>query len=202
MFDTRTITHEQRFFITTNELNPDLYMVSKINNTVPQGIIKVTLKSDDLDLSRDNIDLMIADYYSDSGQIKVDIETSPHPDIMKTSQIFKMVVNPTGILEVDYPVTKTDKETIRLGESTYYNVIFSDDNIDPEWRVELISDISGRDKDKSYYENLIKVTEFDDTTVSIKAAKASSLKGLQFKLIVSDINNEYESYAILEVADE
>lgn len=202
LYDTRTITHEQRFFITTNTINPDLYMVSKINNTVPKGIIKVTLKSDDLDVARDNIDLLIADYYSQSGQVNIDIESSMHQDEMKTSQIFRMIVDPTGILEVDHPVTETDKEVIRIGESTYYNVIFSDVDVYPEWRIELISDISDKDKDKNYYENLIKITEFDDTTVSIKPSKASSLKGLQFKLIVSNISNEYESYAILEVADE
>ena len=200
LYDTRTITHEQRFFISNNELYPDLYMVSKINNTVPAGLIKVTLKSDDFDPSRDNTELKIADYYSDSGHSN--INTSDNNEIIdntKKSEIIKMKINSLGILEVDYPVNTTEIEELYLGQSSYYSVVFSDNNTDFDWKLELLTDTNTLEKSKEYYENLVKIYDFDETIVNIKPSKASSLIGLQFKLSVSDSKNNYYSYAILEV---
>ncbi len=200
MCDNRTITHDQRFFITTNTLIPDLYAVTKVLTAVPKGLIKITLKEDDFNEKRDNVELMIADYYNDSGQPNVIPDKNDNNlDNNKVSQIYSMVVSNYNVLEVDHMIESSIPEIISIGQSSYYSVQFSDEEIDSEWRIELLSDISDRDKDASYYENLIKLTEFDDNTIVVKPGKASSLKGLQFKLIVSDLNGDYESYAVLEV---
>mgnify|MGYP003290502752 FL=1 len=198
--DNRTITHEMRFFITTNTLIPDLYIVTKVDTALPKGLIKYTLKEDDYNEKRDNVDLMIADYYNDSGQPNIKVEENKdNIEENKFSQIFTMEVSSVGILEISHLTDIAIPEIIEIGKTSYYSVHFSDENIDPLWRIELISDVSNTGKEPSYYENLLKITEFDDTTIALRPSKASSLKGLQFKLIVSDINKDYESYALLEV---
>ena len=46
----------------------------------------------------------------------------------------------------------------------------------------------------------MKLTKFDNTILALKPAKASSLKGKEFNLWVSDINGDYESFIRLEVS--
>ena len=41
MYDTRTIMHKQRFFMSNNDLDPNIYEVTKIKDITPQGIIKL-----------------------------------------------------------------------------------------------------------------------------------------------------------------
>ena len=47
----------------------------------------------------------------------------------------------------------------------------------------------------------MKLTKFDKSTLAIKPAKASSLKGKKFVLSVCDSNGEYYSSIDLEVAE-
>ena len=61
--DVRTIDYDQRFLITDNKIHPLAYVVTKREDTVPLGVTKLTLAQCDYDNKRDNIDLMICDYY-------------------------------------------------------------------------------------------------------------------------------------------
>lgn len=60
--DTYCIKHQTRFLISNNPVKPVSYMVTKVEDALVQGIIKVTLKQDELSVY-DNTELMIADYY-------------------------------------------------------------------------------------------------------------------------------------------
>ena len=196
MCDTRTVTHLQRFFFSNNDLDPKIYQVTKVTDLNPQGIIKLSIKQDEFNEKRDNTELHICDYYTDEGDVLVDIPTSVIPDINRTSQINWFTLDENGEL-IDGLETK-----LRLGITYYFGATFSDENIDPQWRIELIDDYNEfSDKDKEYYMGLMKLTKFDSTILALKPAKASSLKGKRFTLSVSDVNGEYYSSIEVEVAD-
>ena len=56
-------------------------------------------------------------------------------------------------------------------------------------------------QDRTKYIGYMKLTKFDSTTLALKVAKASSLKGKEFILSVSDMNGDYKSSIRLEVAE-
>lgn len=196
MCDTRTVTHLQRFFFSNNDLDPKIYQVTKVTDLNPQGLIKLSIKQDELNEKRDNMELRICDYYTDEGDLLVDISIAETPDIKKTSEINWFMIDENGEL-TGGPVSKLD-----LGMTYYFGVTFSSDNIDPQWKIELIDDYNEfTDEDKEYYIGLMKLTKFDNTTLALKPAKASSLKGKRFILSVSDFNGEYYSSIEVEVVD-
>ena len=191
MCDTRTITHLQRFFFSNNDLDPKIYQITKITDLNPQGIVKLSIKQDELNEKRDNIELRICDYYTDEGDILIDKPSVNIVDNTKTSMIKWMNVNENGEL-LEGAETK-----LQIGQSYYFEVEFSDENIDPQWRIDIVGDYSEKDKEK--YIGYMKLTKFDTTTLALKTAKASSLKGKKFILSVSDVNGEYSSSIEVEV---
>lgn len=193
MCDTRTIMHGQRFFMSNNDLDPKIYEVTKIKDINPQGIIKLSIKQDELNEKRDNIELRVCDYYTDEGDVNVDIPEVETPDSEKTSSISWLTTDEYGEL-IDGVETK-----LELGTTYYFGVTFSDNGIDPQWRIDLLSDYS--EEDKEYYVGLMKLTKFDSSTLALKPAKASSLKGKRFTLSVCDSNGEYFSSIEVEVAE-
>lgn len=193
MCDTRTVTHMQRFFFSNNDIDPKIYQVTKITDLNPQGIIKLSIKQDELNEKRDNTELHICDYYTDEGDITIS-EPTISPDTTKTSEIKWMTVNENGELEQGI------ETTLQIGQTYYYEVEFSDSGIDPQWRI-TPADGMLTDEEKEYYIGLMKLTKFDASTLAVKPAKASSLKGMKFILSVSDFNGNYYSSIELEVAE-
>lgn len=193
LYDTRYIAHELRFMLTNNIINPKIYEVTKVVDLSPQGIIKLTLKQDEYDQVRDNKELLLCDFYDDSGEIRVD-DPEILQDETKTSVITWMFVDDDGEL---IPNDGSYLEQLHIGKTSYFNVDFSDDNIIPEWRTELIGDYT--DEERIYYEKLLVLTKFDNHILAVKAGKANSLIGKTFKLIVQDHDGLYESYIELEV---
>ena len=187
----QTITYDDRFMVTNNYIDPKCYQVTKVMEMFPQGVIKLTLKQDDLNEKRDNINLKICDYYSEEGKVSVSISQS---DGTGTSTITKQIMNTSGELE---PVSTSDMVNLEKGKTTYFEVMFSNANVDPEWKITLIGDYEKDDVE--YYTGLLTVTEFDKTIVAIKPAKAGSLSGKIFRLSVSDVNGDYYSSINLEV---
>lgn len=190
--DTRLITHQQRTMITHNKIHPACYIVSKIRDIEPSGIIKLSLKLDELDPSRDNVDLLLCDYYNDTGDIVVDKPTVD-PDPEKTSTISYMVVNADGELEEssEFPAT------LDIGKTYYYRSSFSNDNVDGQWRVLLVGNYT--EEERIAIERLMVLRVIDSNTVSLRPAKSKKLPGLQFKLNVCDINGDYSSSVDVEV---
>lgn len=201
MCDTRTIMHGQRFFMSNNDLDPKIYEVTKIKDINPQGIIKLSIKQDELNEKRDNVELRVCDYYTDEGDIQIDKPIVEAPDDTKSSTILWMAVNDDDELEETIDSTL---KTLQIGQTSYFMAKFynGDDEvkIDGQWRIEL-SDVSNiSEEDISYYVGLIKITKFDSSTIAIKPAKASSLKGMKFILSVEDIDGEYSSAIEVEVS--
>lgn len=199
--DTRMMSYEQRFMITTNELEPQVYAVSKVVNVSPKGIIKFTFKQAEYDEKRDNVKLLICNYYNDSGEIQIE-EHDPVIDPDKTSVIYHMIKRPDGSWDKD-----TNPVVTKLGEVTYYTTELSTtDDVYLEWRTELvyspIEDINKMtDEKKLYYCNLLKITKYNNKEISIKIGKAKAIVGMKYKLYVQDNNGNYYSSMELEVTD-
>lgn len=190
--DTRLVYIQQRTMITLNAVHPNCYMVTKVLDMTPQGIIKLSLKQDDYDPSRDNVDLLLCDYYNDTGDI---VATKPTggDDPEKTSIINYMIVNADGELEQsDEAPTSLD-----IGKTYYYSATFSDANVDAQWRVSIVGEYT--DEERIALERLIVLRVIDSNTVSIRPAKSKKLPGLKFELNVCDISGDYSSSVDLEV---
>lgn len=196
--DTRTIMHGQRFFMSNNNLDPKIYEVTKIKDINPQGIVKLSIKQDELNEKRDNIELRVCDYYSDSGEIQIDkpiIENSS-PDVTPIITWLYLDENDGYLYEYE---NQTENTVVYYGKKTYYKVSIEGKNLSWQWGVELIDENNEYSDKKSYYENLITVDSLDDSTVSIKAGKAGSLVGKKFKLYATDTTNTYEKHIEVEV---
>lgn len=202
MYDTRTIMHGQRFFMSNNDLDPKIYEVTKIKDINPQGIIKLAIKQDELNEKRDNIELRVCDYYTDEGDIQIDKPIVEVPDNTKSSTITWMIVNDDGELEENIDPTL---EVLQTGQTSYFAAKFYDGadevEVDGQWRIELANTDGLSEEDISYYVGLMKLTKFDTSTIAIKPAKASSLKGMEFVLTVSDIDGQYESSIDVKVGE-
>lgn len=194
MYDTRTIMHGQRFFMSNNDLDPKIYEVTKIKDINPQGIIKLAIKQDELNEKRDNIELHICDYYTDEGDIQIDIPEVETPIVGKTSEINWLTKDENGEF-IDSIETE-----LELGTTYYFGATFSEENIDPQWKIQLIDDEGVySDEDKEYFIGLMKMTKLDSSILAVKPAKASGLKGKVFTLSVSDSVGEYYSSIEVEV---
>ena len=179
--------------ISLNDINPNCYMVSKILDMAPQGILKLTFKQDDYNKRRDEPSLMICDYYDDSGDITID-EPFIVEDEKKTSYISYFVVNEDGeMVETEFD----DSVIMHTGKTDYFSVTFSDDNVDAQWRITLDEESD----DKTYIEKLMVVNQVTESVISIKPGKSSKVKGRKFTLSVSDADGRYYSSIKLEVVD-
>lgn len=187
--------------ITNSDYEPHCYQVTKVQEMVPQGVIKITVKQDDFNENRDNPQLRICDYYTDEGNLLVNIDPAQKPrDIAKfTSTISRQEKNENGeLVEMAEQSNLLDK-----GIASYFVVTFmkgnKQDRVDPEWKITMIDDQDYTQDEIKYYTNLLSVTEFDDSVVGIKPGKAGSLSGKKFRLSVSDKNGNYYSSIDLEV---
>lgn len=62
--DVNTIRYGTRFLISHNPAYPIAWEATKLEDTLPEGLTKITLSQSMFDPSRDNTELMIADYYT------------------------------------------------------------------------------------------------------------------------------------------
>lgn len=196
LYDTRTLAIQDRVMITINDINPSCFMISKLQDVSPKGVLKLTLKQDDFNPKRDNVDLKICDYYTDSGDPVIPAPVvDPHPHYVST--IHYMYINDDGELAYDmaYPVFK-------IGTQHYFGVDFSDEGVEAKWHIDLVNDNNElSDSERVAIEKLITIREVGPTSISLKFGKSNKLKGKSFNLTVSDIDGKYKSFITLEVAE-
>lgn len=194
--DNRTVMHEQRFMLSNNILDPKVYQVTKVTDLNPSGVIKYSIKQDELDNKRDNVELQICDYYTDSGDQKTETIQKPQMLITK-SQIRWLTLNDDGELE---PLYDKSKQYLYLGMNSYFEYKLPYQDLKSEWNLSVYdrkNELS--DEDKTYYEGLMKITVMDNVTISIKPGKANSLIGKRFILSATDNNSDNHSSIVLEV---
>lgn len=201
LYDTRYIDLNMRFILSHNQIHPKCYKVSKVLDTVPTGVIKVTLEQDEYNEKRDNPILRIADYYDNEGHCRVDVDYENVPPVDVTSSISAMLLNADG--EMFEAGIVEDKDFIHLGKTSYYKVNFSGQLRNVEWHLVIIDGTNQySESDKNYYQNLIKLTAYSDDVIAVRPGKAGSLVGKQFELIVSQTDGIGKSSLMLEVDDE
>lgn len=185
--DTRTITYGTRFMFTHNVIYPKVYSVSKVLDLAPQGLIKLSIKQDEYDERRDDLKLMVCDYYSDTGN------TNPNPPeehVDNENKIVQYTLNEN--YQLDNPTEITNPLSLNVGEMYYFGLLTTPTNI-VHWDIALVDGYEDDKHSKDYYERLISIETIDDTTVSVKPGKAGSLIGKMFILKVYD--DEGTSYS-------
>lgn len=193
--DTRTIIHDQRFLLTTNDLYPKVYQVTKIVEVSPIGIYKYSIKQDEFNPKRDNVELQICDYYTNMGDQKKQLSGENLLD--RQFDIIQMTLNENQeLIEQPEPVSTS----IKLGEVLYYQAKLGFDQVSVNWDVELVDDSGEIDsQEKARLEGLINLTPYSNNVVSVKPAKAHSLIGKTFKIIATGDNGNYKADIELEV---
>ena len=172
---------------THNVIYPKVYSVSKVLDLAPQGLIKLSIKQDEYDERRDDLKLMVCDYYSDTGN------TNPNPPkehVDNENKIVQYTLNEN--YQLDNPTEITDPLSLNVGEMYYFGLLTTPTNI-VHWDIALVDGYEDDKHSKDYYERLISIETIDDTTVSVKPGKAGSLIGKMFILKVYD--DEGTSYS-------
>ena len=182
---TRTIDYDVRFMITDNPIHPRTYEVSKVEDTFPLGLMKVTLVQDHYNVHTDvckEIDgkmYMVCNYYKSS-----------LPPIINENK------------ESDVVVSKWYLSSV--GEKLYINstaqVIYAlndenDTDFDNQWTIELDGELYTFDELTDYLE-LIKDEE--NNSLTIKAVN-KDLAGYILKVSIGNKEGLYYDFVEMEV---
>ena len=111
-----------RMLISDNQINPIAWEVSKVEDLQPQGVTYVTFKQDTFNPSKDNKELMLADYYSSS------IMPTPIPDEKE---------------EPELKIKFSNSATVKVGGSYKIFTAISDDEFSSDdilWRIENLDE--------------------------------------------------------------
>ena len=195
--DTRYLRHDHRFMITHNKLDPKVYTVTKVQDLVPQGIIKLTLKQDELNNVRDNVDLMLCDYYNSFGEVVTKQES--HIDDTARSFLWSAIVDENGVLQRN----QEQDNILHIAVISYFNVEFflkgKLQDLNAEWRINYNGSSELSEDEIKHLCDLMVMRQIDKSTISIKPAKTNKLIGEKFILSVQDSNGDYASSIELEV---
>ena len=200
--DSRYIQHDERFMITNNIIDPKIYRVTKVQDLVPLGLVKMTLKQTEFDPRVDNPNLLLCNYYDRMGEIKP-IETEIVDDKQYVSIIYQGIINSNGELEKGEEISNI--VPIDIGKTIYFITEFYDEdfireNVESEYRIEVVDENNTlSNEDKQYLEKLVKITVLDINTISIKVGKSIKVSGTQYKLSIQDKDGHYSSSIVLEV---
>lgn len=210
--DTRYMAHEQRFVMSHNAINPKVYEITKVVDLNPMGVINLTLKQDEWNEKRDNRELLICDYYDDTGETKIVIPEAEPQNETLTSYIYTAHVNENGELEIDYvdqEVRDSDYNKLQINGTYYFVVEYYRGTVGgsqvveydrkSEWKLNL-KDIDGlTDAEIKHLDGLMIMDVIDNNIISIHPKKASTLIGHTFTLTVTDITGESRSTIDVEV---
>ena len=195
--DTRYLRHEHRFMLTHNKLDPKVYTVTKVQDLVPQGIIKLTLKQDELNNVRDNVDLMLCDYYNSFGEVVTKQES--HIDDTARSFLWSAIIDENGVLQRN----QEQDNILHIAVISYFNVEFflkgKLQDLNAEWRINYNGSSELSEDEIKHLCDLMVMRQIDKSTISIKPAKTNKLIGERFILSVQDSNGDYASSIELEV---
>jgi hypothetical protein len=187
--DTRTILHDQRFLLTTNDYDPKVYQVTKVVEVSPMGLYKYSIKQDEYNPKRDNIKLRVCDYYTNMGDIR---DTIPDENLTdKQFTIVELYRDENDEL-VEYPTIQS--YVLKQGETTYYQAKMGTDKYPALWEVKLIDPLNEYDETETKrLENLIKLISYSDNVISVKPMKAHSIVGKRFELVAKQNNGNYQT---------
>lgn len=184
-----------RFMLTHNKKHPRVYKITKVLDLAPQGILRLTVKQDEYNEKRDDLGLMVCDYYDDSGNSR---PVEPEEPSDKSQAIYQYTLND------DYELvdpTEVSDTTIYFGIVKYFGIV-DDSAAVYHWTIKLDSSSSDALHEDSYYEQLIQIQEVDSRTISLQVSKAKSVIGKKFTLSVYDKDNTSYSSLSLTVQED
>lgn len=197
--DTRTIMHEQRFMLTNNILDPKVYQVTKVVDLNPSGIIKLSIKQDELNEKRDNIKLKICDYYNDSGESNVSFVKDDSMPVVENPEIKWMQLNSEGELD---EVLDDILKYLHIGQSSYFECIPSNVESHLNWNIEFVNVENHYSSEEcSHFEGLIKITVLKNGVISVKPGRTKKLIGKHYLLSAEDRYGFIRSSIELEVGE-
>lgn len=197
--DTRTIMHEQRFMLTNNILDPKVYQVTKVVDLNPSGIIKLSIKQDELNEKRDNIKLKICDYYNDSGESNVSFVKDDSMPVVENPEIKWMQLNSEGELD---EVLDDILKYLHIGQSSYFECIPSNVESHLNWNIEFVNVENHYSSEEcSHFEGLIKITALKNGVISVKPGRTKKLIGKHYLLSAEDRYGFIRSSIELEVGE-
>ena len=175
--DTKTIQYDTKFLKSETGRTPPLaYKVSKIEDTAVCGITKFTMTQEQYDPVRDNVELMIGNYYDK----KVE-PILPEKEEVPTTPSFK--------------ISYSGSPAVRAGggyKKFILKSIINDEQIDYVGDVEWSVDFPGGDSDK-----LNVVT--DGSVIKIKCTNDYSLIGKSFTLMAKVVAENTTALLTVEV---
>lgn len=191
LFDNRMITHGSRFMLSRNVLNPSVYVVTKVKDASPQGLVKLSLKQDEYNDKTDDAELFLCNCRTKEGTSTVDV---PKESVENNNHIISLQLDDDGLLEA---IGTIDYAELHKGEPSFFGINGHTNNPVASWKITLLNRSEDDERPASYYEKLMRVTTIDDTTIKITPGKANSLIGKQFNLCAFFAeNNTYTSILI------
>lgn len=163
-------------------------MISKVVEMRPQGVLKLSIKQDEYDVNRDNVDERVCDFYTDEGNV------NPQPPKSEessegTSSINYMEIDEDGFLQKAQSIDK-----INVAKTYYFAEDKTVSDFEAYWRIRIDGKELGDPLEK-----LVTLSEVDKYTVSLRLAKSSKLYGQTIVLSLTDENGDYYSSIKLEV---
>jgi hypothetical protein len=116
--DNRSITHGVRFMLTNNTINPEVYKVTKVVDTAPSGVIKLSIKQDEYNIEKDNVNLLICDYFNQNRQIEVKEPKHYDPEVSEIIQL--LYDEETNMLGKPRPIYTVIQ--VPIGDNTYFGL--------------------------------------------------------------------------------
>jgi len=173
--DTKTIVYDTKFLKSSPGRYPPLrWTITKIEDTASDGISRFTLAQDQFDPSKDNVELMIANYY----------DSYVEPEVLETEEITTVS---------DLEITYSGKPAVRAGGGYKKFTLKSridgkliDATADVEWNIDF-SDGDSTKLECSAAGNVFKVKCLNDYSLIGKTFIITATSEYSSKSIVAEV---------------
>lgn len=129
--DTKTILYDTKFLKSSPGRYPPLaWKVSKIEDTATEGISKITMTQEQFDPSKDNAELMIADYYESAVEPELpETEETPTVSNLEITYSGKPAVRAGGGFKKFVLKSRIDGKLVDCTEEVSWSIDFPDGDL-------------------------------------------------------------------------
>lgn len=130
--DTKTILYDTKFLKSSPGRYPALkWTVTKIEDTATEGISKITIAQDQFDPAKDNVELMIADYYENKVEPELpEIEEIPSVNSLEITYSGSPAVRAGGGFKKFVIKSRIDGKLIDCTEEVSWSIDFPDGDLE------------------------------------------------------------------------
>ena len=189
-----TIDYDDRFMLTTNKTHPKVYITTKVEDTFPTGVIKVTLAQDHYNSKTDILDEMVCNYFSVDENLSLVSKKGVEEEIddIRIKKLVDLYLDFLGRSAWENKTIRVGGQTRRLSVSSLYEALNS--------KIELKSEnpfsfrFDSREVSISELENYFKIEEDYSTfnkTLKIKAISKEAIGKVLEVILSSNIEVKY-----------